>query len=185
MCIHPSIHPFTHPPYQQLLHCHRSIPHQLLDAIGLKDLVCAWNSRHSPTRGRPWPGAGWNGYKGPGLEDEKFKKIKFYLYDDGPNDMRAAEACMRVSGTCPLDMCVHNILVSAGSSTAECEVILGCSHSVSVPFFVSADDFGHAFCFSLNSFWSVMRRCRITIMSHLRASQVQATIWRTWTCMYV
>ena len=42
-----------------------------------------------------WPAAGWNGYDGPGLDDPNFTKVKFYLYDEGPTNMRAAEECMR------------------------------------------------------------------------------------------
>jgi hypothetical protein len=112
MCIHPSIHPSIHHVSSSCCTAtgaSRTVAPALACATGLKDLVCAWNSLESPTRNRPWPGAGWNGYKGPGLEDVMFKNIKFYLYDDGPNDMRAAEACMRVSGTCPLDTCVRQI----------------------------------------------------------------------------
>lgn len=49
----------------------------------------------------PWPATGWNSYQGQGADDPKFAKdFKYYLYDDGPMDMRAAEDCMRVRVGC-------------------------------------------------------------------------------------
>jgi hypothetical protein len=44
----------------------------------------------------PWPGVGWNPYLS--INDEAFSKtFKFYLYDEGPFDMREADKCWRKS----------------------------------------------------------------------------------------
>lgn len=52
--------------------------------------------------GKPmdWPGVGWNKGKETGSES-LLKKFKFYLYEDGPFDMRKAEKCMRAHKNLP------------------------------------------------------------------------------------